>query len=408
MKRTLISAMLVLMFAGSLTAGAQCFFTSCWLTLNGNSYATMDSFLAFHSVVGNVAYFDAIGVARNSQGIALLNWDKNINQYPDYWEILIVEHVLNDPSDPDNTLLHAVWATNRAVMYDILNNNTTLSQTNKERLALLHALYLTLGDPNSIQFVRDSLVSLPAARLAFDDALNANQFDLRGVGIVGTSVAQDLYPDTDRGGTANVFEALNIRYAITCNGMRTKEAFFDAVYDPLDNGTCTGGGEAVDSDGDGLFDVEELALGTNPNLPDTDGDGVMDGHEVDVFGTNPLLADSDGDGVGDLQEIVGGTNPLAADSDDDGFTDDVDEFPLDPDTDRDYLRDGEEAMWGAILGESDTDDDGVLDGIEVIFGFDPSDADSTPDLPVNRVALAALVVGIAAMALWRVRRPRPA
>ncbi len=43
----------------------------------------------------------------------------------------------------------------------------------------------------------------------------------------------------------------------------------------------------VDSDGDGLLDSEEAALGTDPNLADTDGDGFDDGQEVED-GTNPL------------------------------------------------------------------------------------------------------------------------
>ena len=43
----------------------------------------------------------------------------------------------------------------------------------------------------------------------------------------------------------------------------------------------------IDSDGDGLSDNEELALGTNPLSADTDGDGIRDGMEV-VLGTNPL------------------------------------------------------------------------------------------------------------------------
>lgn len=37
---------------------------------------------------------------------------------------------------------------------------------------------------------------------------------------------------------------------------------------------------AVDSDGDGLTDEEELAIGTDPHCPDTDGDGLLDGWEV--------------------------------------------------------------------------------------------------------------------------------
>jgi outer membrane protein assembly factor BamB len=43
----------------------------------------------------------------------------------------------------------------------------------------------------------------------------------------------------------------------------------------------------VDTDGDGVPDVDEEELGTDPFNPDTDGDGLSDGFEVD-FGTDPL------------------------------------------------------------------------------------------------------------------------
>lgn len=42
-----------------------------------------------------------------------------------------------------------------------------------------------------------------------------------------------------------------------------------------------------DSDGDGIPDVEELKIGTDPLNPDTDGDGYLDGVEVKL-GYNPL------------------------------------------------------------------------------------------------------------------------
>ena len=45
--------------------------------------------------------------------------------------------------------------------------------------------------------------------------------------------------------------------------------------------------EAVDTDGDGLTDVEESFYGTDPNNPDTDGGGVNDGQEVSA-GKDPL------------------------------------------------------------------------------------------------------------------------
>jgi hypothetical protein len=42
-----------------------------------------------------------------------------------------------------------------------------------------------------------------------------------------------------------------------------------------------------DFDSDGLSNLDEFNLGTTPTLPDTDGDGVTDGDEVNVYGIDP-------------------------------------------------------------------------------------------------------------------------
>ncbi len=66
------------------------------------------------------------------------------------------------------------------------------------------------------------------------------------------------------------------------------------------NGCGSGGGSsALDSDGDGLTDVQEIALGTDPKDSDTDGDGLWDGEEINMYVTNPRATDSDGDGMSD-------------------------------------------------------------------------------------------------------------
>lgn len=102
---------------------------------------------------------------------------------------------------------------------------------------------------------------------------------------------------------------------------------------------CGGGGASGpvgsegDADNDGLSDAEETSLGTNPAVPDTDGDGKKDGDEVHKFKTDPTKVDTDGDGAGDGLEIRNGTNPLVVDvappapgpdaihADDDGISD---------------------------------------------------------------------------------------
>jgi uncharacterized repeat protein (TIGR01451 family) len=96
--------------------------------------------------------------------------------------------------------------------------------------------------------------------------------------------------------------------------------------------TTTAAWANADPDNDGLTNTQEAAAGTNPNNPDTDGDGLKDGEEVNLWKTNPLLADTDGDGWNDDREIEEGTNPLDPDTDHDGLIDSIDPDPLHPPT----------------------------------------------------------------------------
>ena len=73
----------------------------------------------------------------------------------------------------------------------------------------------------------------------------------------------------------------------------------------------------VDSDGDGLRDCEEALLSTDPTLFDTDADGYPDILEFRL-GTNPIfndnLDDADLDGVANGQELSAASDPLANDA----------------------------------------------------------------------------------------------
>jgi hypothetical protein len=71
-------------------------------------------------------------------------------------------------------------------------------------------------------------------------------------------------------------------------------------------------GEQTDTDKDNLDDAREAELKTNPQNPDTDGDGLKDGDEVLIWHTDPLNPDTDSDGYKDGEEVKNGYNPLGA------------------------------------------------------------------------------------------------
>ncbi len=135
-----------------------------------------------------------------------------------------------------------------------------------------------------------------------------------------------------------------------------------------------------DDDGDGLSNLKENTLGTDPNNPDTDGDGLSDGLEVNQFGTQPTNQDSDGDTLKDGQEV-----------------NELNTSPINPDTDGDSLNDGVEVANGSNPLKTDTDGDGISDDQD----SDPVNTSTpTPDLDATQQYIADLTAtAIAAAAL---------
>ncbi len=67
--------------------------------------------------------------------------------------------------------------------------------------------------------------------------------------------------------------------------------------------------QPLDSDEDGLSDEEEKQLGIDSSSVDSDSDGLFDREEVKVYKTDPLNPDTDGDGHKDGDEVKAGYDP---------------------------------------------------------------------------------------------------
>jgi hypothetical protein len=196
---------------------------------------------------------------------------------------------------------------------------------------------------------------------------------------------------------------------IAAPGTPTPEA---AEVQPAATATATqSAADQADDDNDGLTNAAEDEAGTDPNLADTDEDGLTDGEEAAETGTSPLSTDTDSDGVLDGDEVAQGTDPLdgiagapagedtaaeetpaaepppadvvaaPGDSDGDGLEDAIEvelgTDPVDLDTDDDGLTDGDEYyVHQTGTRNPDTDGDGVVDGDEITNGTDPNDPGS--------------------------------
>ncbi len=155
-----------------------------------------------------------------------------------------------------------------------------------------------------------------------------------------------------------------------------------------------------------MADADEETYLSNPKLPDSDGDGFLDGYEFEN-GTSPTDAssqpplqfspvsvaqspdfdpfDRDGDGLPNLFEEENSLNPDKADTDGDGTFDGGEVLNgtsgsvanATQDTDGDGFSDDAETRFGTSSADADTDDDGLPDSYEVLFGFNPLNPGST-------------------------------
>ena len=212
-----------------------------------------------------------------------------------------------------------------------------------------------------------------------DDLIDALDYDDDNDGIstfdeekIGTS---SLHADTDEDGILDGVEiGSNINSPLDTDG--------DGIIDALD----------TDDDDDNIDTIQEALLGTNHLLKDSDGDGISDSKEIADLLYEPLDTDKDGifdavdtdekldqdnDGLTDLLEAKLLTDPKNADSDGDGINDAI-EIGDNTDEPKDEDLDG---IIDALdkIDNSDSDNDGLTDSQELLLKSNPKVADSDND-----------------------------
>jgi hypothetical protein len=178
-------------------------------------------------------------------------------------------------------------------------------------------------------------------------------------GVVPTGMAVN-YDSNTVGGTPTVIGSYSLSYQITKNdgtlhfgtlSLRVVSpdsdtdgdgipASFEMEYSSILD-SLNGNDANSDDDGDGFTNYMEYRVGSNPTLLDSDGDGINDLDELAEL-------DSDSDNMPDKYEILYGLNPYLPDAD--------------GDLDNDGLTNYEEFLLGTLPNNPDTDHDGKIDG----------------------------------------------
>lgn len=310
--------------------------------------------------------------------------DSDGDGIPDFYEL---KYTLTDPNNPDtdsNGILDGLENKDG----DLLNNQQEIlfgSDPNLNDVTL--EIY-------GIDSDGDGLLDIFETKL-FDN-YDINSQDSNGNGI------PDGLEDPDGDSLTNIEEMKFQTDPLTKDtgldsdgdGLTDYQEIFMTLTDPNLADTDSNGVSDADEDpdGDGLTNLQEVQLGSDPhtitdrnNILDSDNDGLTDYQEINLTMTDPFNADTDGNGITDayedldsdgltnFQEMKLGTNPLVSDShelrkdtDGDGLVD-VYEIKI---TNTDPLL-SDSNSDGIPDGQSDLDNDGLTEFVELLFGTDP-------------------------------------
>jgi len=198
---------------------------------------------------------------------------------------------------------------------------------------------VTLGE------IMNEILGIPCTtrpRQQLDPGASTNELVLHSVRGVATN------PDPSRGfwivvvGSETQPEVGTAFQNITLHGKENVLLLYvrdddgDGLYAPEEQHYRTDDGATLDTDGDGLNDVDEIRGET---FVDGEGNEIPCGWVVTLDAqdavpypvvSDPVNPDQDGDGLDDLEEKTGGTDPALADTDRDGIDDLADPWPLNP------------------------------------------------------------------------------
>ena len=219
-----------------------------------------------------------------------------------------------------------------------------------------------------------------------------------GLNATSPSNADGPNGDPDGDGLNNLMEYVNPTWTTMCGSSPCFRNGPDGVVTETTSPCNPAAGQGPGGCATYTAEVDGITS-TNPQVADTDGDGLNDSYEALTLLTDPTASDTDGDGLSDGVEINGAygepaqaSDPRNNNTDGDAFDDGeedtnfngvLDEGETDPtrredsgDFDNDGLQNWEENLSCTLWDVADTDFGGINDGDErnLSHGTDPCDS----------------------------------
>jgi parallel beta-helix repeat protein len=316
----------------------------------------------------------------NSVGIYLLSSDFNVLS----WNLLYNNGFgINLTSDSDNNLIHHNNFINNSnspqANDDGINNQWYDSETKEGNFWSDYSGsgdYLITGSAGSVDPYPTKILPFIDLDGDFMDDYYENEMGL------DPTNSSDAKEDLDNDGLTNLYEFQN---GLLANNPDTDGDGMSDGWEVAMGLNATFDDAAGDFDTDGLSNLYEYQHDLLANNSDSDGDLMSDGWEV-AMGFNPLLddanEDADGDGLTNLYEFEHNLNASNSDTDSDGMPDGWEvENGLNP-----LIDDAEE----------DKDNDGKSNLKEYLEGTNPNDSKwavfKAKTLPILKIILLILSV----------------
>jgi len=268
-----------------------------------------------------------------SLGTARATGTINDDDVADQQPTLSLSDVSIEEGDSDTTELSFTINLNPVADADVTVDYTTTDETataGTDYTALSGTITIPAG--NSSATVNVSITG--DTNTEIDETFLLTLSNPSGASLGTTTSATGTITNDDTGDTGSDNDGLSAIMEV--NGWEVWTDHYGLGEATFINYTVSSNPDLDDTDGDGLTDYEEFTYKTDPTLADTDGDTLTDAEEINRWLTSPTSVDTDGDARGpdhdlppnvllydgfELHKNPHRTSPTLADTDGDGRTD---------------------------------------------------------------------------------------